>query len=174
MDQIDSHVRRLEQNGNPMHSICNSDQLLLDIWHFLSFYYDNHCRNWNRYVCFRNKQTAFCYRAAPANNESANKKKSVRISESRITSKPFARSVCFGCHQFKIQSLLQNQIQSNQETPWSQSDYQAYRMILTNIYHPQYRLVYSPCDMEQIINPKPVKKVMTIQNAIEFLLISRI
>ena len=43
-------------------------------------------------------------------------------------------------------------------------------MILVNIYHIlSTGEVYSPCDMEQIINPKPVKKVMTIQNAIEFL-----
>ena len=43
-------------------------------------------------------------------------------------------------------------------------------MILANIYHIlSTGEVYSPCDMEQIINPKPVKKVMTIQNAIEFL-----
>ena len=44
------------------------------------------------------------------------------------------------------------------------------RMILVNIYHIlSTGEAYNPCDMVQIINPKPVKKVMTIQNAIEFL-----
>ena len=44
------------------------------------------------------------------------------------------------------------------------------RMILVTVYHIlSTGEVYNPCDMEQVINPIPVKKVMTIENAIEFL-----
>ena len=174
MDQIDSHVRRLETEMAirciPHATLIN---LLLDIpgISYLSAMTIIAEIGTDMSVFETSKQLACWAGLAPANNESANKKKSVRISKAGSYLKPLLVQCALAAINSKSNPYYRikyNRIKKRRGH--KKAIIAIARMILVNIYHIlSTGEVYSPCDMEQIINPKPVKKVMTIQNAIEFL-----
>lgn len=174
MDQIDSHVRRLETEMAirciPYETLIN---LLLDIpgISYLSAMTIIAEIGTDMSV-FETSKQLYCWAGlAPANNESANKKKSVRISKAGSYLKPLLVQCALAAINSKSNPYYRikyNRIKKRRGH--KKAIIAIARMILVNIYHIlSTGEVYSPCDMEQIINPKPVKKVMTIQNAIEFL-----
>lgn len=174
MDQIDSHVRRLETEMAirciPCATLIN---LLLDIpgISYLSAMTIIAEIGTDMSVFETSKQLSCWAGLAPANNESANKKKSVRISKAGSYLKPLLVQCALAAINSKSNPYYRikyNRIKKRRGH--KKAIIAIARMILVNIYHIlSTGEVYSPCDMEQIINPKPVKKVMTIQNAIEFL-----
>lgn len=174
MDQIDSHVRRLETEMAirciPYATLIN---LLLDIpgISYLSAMTIIAEIGTDMSVFETSKQLACWAGLAPANNESANKKKSVRISKAGSYLKPLLVQCALAAINSKSNPYYRikyNRIKKRRGH--KKAIIAIARTILVNIYHIlSTGEVYSPCDMEQIINPKPVKKVMTIQNAIEFL-----
>lgn len=174
MDQIDSHVRRLETEMAirciPYATLIN---LLLDIpgISYLSAMTIIAEIGTDMSVFETSKQLACWAGLAPANNESASKKKSVRISKAGSYLKPLLVQCALAAINSKSNPYYRikyNRIKKRRGH--KKAIIAIARMILVNIYHIlSTGEVYSPCDMEQIINPKPVKKVMTIQNAIEFL-----
>ena len=174
MDQIDSHVRRLETEMAirciPYATLIN---LLLDIpgISYLSARTIIAEIGTDMSVFETSKQLSCWAGLAPANNESANKKKSVRISKAGSYLKPLLVQCALAAINSKSNPYYRikyNRIKKRRGH--KKAIIAIARMILVNIYHIlSTGEVYSPCDMEQIINPKPVKKVMTIQNAIEFL-----
>ena len=174
MDQIDSHVRRLETEMAirciPYATLIN---LLLDIpgISYLSAMAIIAEIGTDMSVFETSKQLSCWAGLAPANNESANKKKSVRISKAGSYLKPLLVQCALAAINSKSNPYYRikyNRIKKRRGH--KKAIIAIARMILVNIYHIlSTGEVYSPCDMEQIINPKPVKKVMTIQNAIEFL-----
>lgn len=174
MDQIDSHVRRLETEMAirciPYATLIN---LLVDIpgISYLSARTIIAEIGTDMSVFETSKQLACWAGLAPANNESASKKKSVRISKAGSYLKPLLVQCALAAINSKSNPYYRikyNRIKKRRGH--KKAIIAIARMILVNIYHIlSTGEVYSPCDMEQIINPKPVKKVMTIQNAIEFL-----
>lgn len=174
MDQIDSHVKRLETEMAirciPYATLIN---LLLDIpgISYLSAMTIIAEIGTDMSVFGTSKQLACWAGLAPANNESASKKKSVRISKAGSYLKPLLVQCALAAINSKSNPYYRikyNRIKKRRGH--KKAIIAIARMILVNIYHIlSTGEVYSPCDMEQIINPKPVKKVMTIQNAIEFL-----
>lgn len=174
MDQIDSHVRRLETEMSirciPYATLIN---LLLDIpgISYLSAMTIIAEIGTDMSVFETSKQLSCWAGLAPANNESASKKKSVRISKAGSYLKPLLVQCALAAINSKSNPYYRikyNRIKKRRGH--KKAIIAIARMILVNIYHIlSTGEVYSPCDMEQIINPKPVKKVMTIQNAIEFL-----
>lgn len=174
MDQIDSHVKRLETEM-AIRCIPYSTQinLLLDIpgISYLSAMTIIAEIGTDMSVFETDKQLACWAGLAPANNESANKKKSVRISKAGSYLKPLLVQCALAAINSKSNPYYRikyNRIKKRRGH--KKAIIAIARMILVNIYHIlSTGEVYNPCDMEQIINPKPVKKVMTIQNAIEFL-----
>ena len=174
MDQIDSHVRRLETEMAirciPYATLIN---LLLDIpgISYLSAMTIIAEIGTDMSVFETSKQLSCWAGLAPANNESANKKKSVRISKAGSYLNPLLVQCALAAINSKSNPYYRikyNRIKKRRGH--KKAIIAIARMILVNIYHIlSTGEVYSPCDMEQIINPKPVKKVMTIQNAIEFL-----
>ena len=174
MDQIDSHVRRLETEMAirciPYETLIN---LLLDIpgISYLSAMTIIAEIGTDMSVFETSKQLSCWAGLAPSNNESANKKKSVRISKAGSYLKPLLVQCALAAISSKSNPYYRikyNRIKKRRGH--KKAIIAIARMILVNIYHIlSTGEVYSPCDMEQIINPKPVKKVMTIQNAIEFL-----
>lgn len=174
MDQIDSHVRRLETEMAirciPYATLIN---LLLDIpgISYLSAMTIIAEIGTDMSVFETSKQLACWAGLAPANNESASKKKSVRISKAGSYLKPLLVQCALAAINSKSNPYYRikyNRIKKRRGH--KKAIIAIARMILVNIYHIlSTGEVYSPCDMEQIINSKPVKKVMTIQNAIEFL-----
>ena len=174
MDQIDSHVRRLETEMAirciPYATLIN---LLLDIPGIscLSAMTIIAEIGTDMSVFETSKQLSCWAGLAPANNESASKKKSVRISKAGSYLKPLLVQCALAAINSKSNPYYRikyNRIKKRRGH--KKAIIAIARMILVNIYHIlSTGEVYSPCDMEQIINPKPVKKVMTIQNAIEFL-----
>lgn len=174
MDQIDSHVRRLETEMAirciPHATLIN---LLLDIpgISYLSAMTIIAEIGTDMSVFETSKQLSCWAGLAPSNNESANKKKSVRISKAGFYLKPLLVQCALAAINSKSNPYYRikyNRIKKRRGH--KKAIIAIARMILVNIYHIlSTGEVYSPCDMEQIINPKPVKKVMTIQNAIEFL-----
>ena len=174
MDQIDSHVKRLETEM-AIRCIPYSTQinLLLDIpgISYLSAMTIIAEIGTDMSVFETSKQLACWAGLAPANNESANKKKSVRISKAGSYLKPLLVQCALAAINSKSNPYYRikyNRIKKRRGH--KKAIIAIARMILVNIYHIlSTGEVYNPCDMEQIINPKPVKKVMTIQNAIEFL-----
>lgn len=174
MDQIDSHVRRLETEMAirciPYATLIN---LLLDIpgISYLSAMTIIAEIGTDMSVFETSKQLSCWAGLAPANNESASKKKSVRISKAGSYLKPLLVQCALAAINSKSNPYYRikyNRIKKRRGH--KKAIIAIARMILVNIYHIlSTGEVYSPCDMEQIINPKPVKKVMTIQNAIEFL-----
>lgn len=174
MDQIDSHVRRLETEMAirciPYATLIN---LLLDIpgISYLSAMTIIAEIGTDMSVFETSKQLSCWAGLAPANNESANKKKSVRISKAGSYLKPLLVQCALAAINSKSNPYYRIKYNRIKKRRGHKKGIIAIaRMILVNIYHIlSTGEVYSPCDMEQIINPKPVKKVMTIQNAIEFL-----
>ena len=174
MDQIDSHVRRLETEMAirciPYATLIN---LLVDIpgISYLSARTIIAEIGTDMSVFETSKQLSCWAGLAPANNESASKKKSVRISKAGSYLKPLLVQCALAAINSKSNPYYRikyNRIKKRRGH--KKAIIAIARMILVNIYHIlSTGEVYSPCDMEQIINPKPVKKVMTIQNAIEFL-----
>ena len=174
MDQIDSHVRRLETEMSirciPYATLIN---LLLDIpgISYLSAMTIIAEIGTDMSVFETSKQLSCWAGLAPSNNESASKKKSVRISKAGSYLKPLLVQCALAAINSKSNPYYRikyNRIKKRRGH--KKAIIAIARMILVNIYHIlSTGEVYSPCDMEQIINPKPVKKVMTIQNAIEFL-----
>lgn len=174
MDQIDSHVKRLETEMAirciPYATLIN---LLLDIpgISYLSAMTIIAEIGTDMSVFETSKQLSCWAGLAPANNESASKKKSVRISKAGSYLKPLLVQCALAAINSKSNPYYRikyNRIKKRRGH--KKAIIAIARMILVNIYHIlSTGEVYSPCDMEQIINPKPVKKVMTIQNAIEFL-----
>lgn len=174
MDQIASHVRRLETEMAtrciPYATLIN---LLLDIpgISYLSAMTIIAEIGTDMSVFETSKQLSCWAGLAPANNESANKKKSVRISKAGSYLKPLLVQCALAAINSKSNPYYRikyNRIKKRRGH--KKAIIAIVRMILVNIYHIlSTGEVYSPCDMEQIINPKPVKKVMPIQNAIEFL-----
>ena len=174
MDQIDSHVRRLETEMAirciPYATLIN---LLLDIpgISYLSAMTIIAEIGTDMSVFETGKQLSCWAGLAPANNESANKKKSVRISKAGSYLKPLLVQCALAAINSKSNPYYRikyNRIKKRRGH--KKAIIAIARMILVNIYHIlSTGEVYNPCDIEQIINPKPVKKVMTIQNAIEFL-----
>lgn len=174
MDQIDSHVRRLETEMAirciPHATLIN---LLLDIpgISYLSAMTIIAEIGTDMSVFETSKQLSCWAGLAPSNNESASKKKSVRISKAGSYLKPLLVQCALAAINSKSNPYYRikyNRIKKRRGH--KKAIIAIARMILVNIYHIlSTGEVYSPCDMEQIINPKPVKKVMTIQNAIEFL-----
>ena len=174
MDQIDSHVRRLETEMAirciPYATLIN---LLVDIpgISYLSAMTIIAEIGTDMSVFETSKQLSCWAGLAPSNNESASKKKSVRISKAGSYLKPLLVQCALAAINSKSNPYYRikyNRIKKRRGH--KKAIIAIARMILVNIYHIlSTGEVYSPCDMEQIINPKPVKKVMTIQNAIEFL-----
>lgn len=174
MDQIDSHVRRLETEMAirciPYATLIN---LLVDIpgISYLSARTIIAEIGTDMSVFETSKQLSCWAGLAPSNNESASKKKSVRISKAGFYLKPLLVQCALAAINSKSNPYYRikyNRIKKRRGH--KKAIIAIARMILVNIYHIlSTGEVYSPCDMEQIINPKPVKKVMTIQNAIEFL-----
>lgn len=174
MDQIYSHVKRLETEMAirciPYATLIN---LLLDIpgISYLSAMTIIAEIGTDMSVFETSKQLSCWAGLAPANNESASKKKSVRISKAGSYLKPLLVQCALAAINSKSNPYYRikyNRIKKRRGH--KKAIIAIARMILVNIYHIlSTGEVYSPCDMEQIINPKPVKKVMTIQNAIEFL-----
>lgn len=174
MDQIDSHVRRLETEMAirciPYATLIN---LLVDIpgISYLSARTIIAEIGTDMSVFETSKQLSCWAGLAPSNNESASKKKSVRISKAGSYLKPLLVQCALAAINSKSNPYYRikyNRIKKRRGH--KKAIIAIARMILVNIYHIlSTGEVYSPCDMEQIINPKPVKKVMTIQNAIEFL-----
>lgn len=174
MDQIDSHVKRLETEMAirciPYATLIN---LLLDIpgISYLSAMTIIAEIGTDMSVFETSKQLACWAGLAPANNESASKKKSVRISKAGSYLKPLLVQCALAAINSKSNPYYRikyNRIKKRRGH--KKAIIAIARMILVNIYHIlSTGEAYNPCDMEQIINPKPVKKVMTIQNAIEFL-----
>ena len=174
MDQIDSHVKRLETEM-AIRCIPYATQinLLLDIpgISYLSAMTIIAEIGTDMSVFETSKQLACWAGLAPANNESANKKKSVRISKAGSYLKPLLVQCALAAINSKSNPYYRikyNRIKKRRGH--KKAIIAIARMILVNIYHIlSTGEVYNPCDIEQIINPRPVKKAMTIQNAIEFL-----
>ena len=174
MDQIDSHVKRLETEMAirciPYATLIN---LLLDIpgISYLSAMTIIAEIGTDMSVFETGKQLSCWAGLAPANNESANKKKSVRISKAGSYLKPLLVQCALAAINSKSNPYYRikyNRIKKRRGH--KKAIIAIARMILVNIYHIlSTGEAYNPCDMEEIINPKPVKKAMTIQNAIEFL-----
>lgn len=174
MDQIDSHIKILETEM-AIRCVPYSTQinLLLDIpgISYLSAMTIIAEIGTDMSVFETSKQLACWAGLAPANNESANKKKSVRISKAGSYLKPLLVQCALAAINSKSNPYYRikyNRIKKRRGH--KKAIIAIARMILVNIYHIlSTGEAYNPCDMEEIINPKPVKKVMTIQNAIEFL-----
>ena len=108
---------------------------------------------------------------APANNESANKKKSVRISRAGTYLKP----LLIQCALSAIKSTSNPYYRIKYNTIKKRRGHKKAivaiaRMILVNIYAIlSTGEVYNPCDFKEVTSPKPAKKEMTIENALSFL-----
>ena len=174
MDQLDSHIDRIERDMMirciPYRELIS---LLIDIPGLspLSAMMIIAEIGTDMSVFESDKQLACWAGLAPANNESAGKKKSVRISKAGSYLKPLLVQCALAAINSKSNPYYRikyNRIKNRRGH--KKAIIAVARMIRVNVYHIlSTGEVYNPCDMEQVINPKPVKKVMTIENAIEFL-----
>ena len=174
MDQLDSHIDRIERDMMirciPYRELIS---LLIDIPGLspLSAMMIIAEIGTDMSVFESDKQLACWAGLAPANNESAGKKKSVRISKAGSYLKPLLVQCALAAINSKSNPYYRIKYNRIKKRRGHKKDIIAVaRMLLVNVYHIlSTGEVYNPCDMEQVINPKPVKKVMTIENAIELL-----
>ena len=174
MEQLDNHIHRIETEMAirciPYSSLIN---LLVDIpgISYLSAMSIIAEIGIDMTVFETSKQLVSWAGLSPANNESANKKKSVRISKAGSYLKPLLVQCALAAINSKSNPYYRikyNRIKKRRGH--KKAIIAIARMLLVNIY---YILsageVYNPCDMEQVIHPTDSKKPMTIDNAIEFL-----
>ena len=174
MEQLDSHIDSIETEMTvrciPYASLIN---LLVDIpgISYLSAMSIIAEIGIDMSVFETSKQLISWAGLSPANNESANKKKSVRISKAGSYLKPLLVQCALAAINSKSNPYYRikyNRIKKRRGH--KKAIIAIARMILVNIY---YILstgeMYNPCDMEQIIHPTNSNKAMTIDSAIEFL-----
>ena len=174
MEQLDNHIDRIETEMAvrciPYASLIN---LLVDIpgISYLSAMSIIAEIGIDMSVFETSKQLISWAGLSPANNESANKKKSVRISKAGSYLKPLLVQCALAAINSKSNPYYRikyNRIKKRRGH--KKAIIAIARMILVNIY---YILstgeMYNPCDIEQIIHPTNSNKAMTIDNAIEFL-----
>ena len=174
MEQLDNHIDRIETEMAvrciPYASLIN---LLVDIpgISYLSAMSIIAEIGIDMSVFETSKQLISWAGLSPANNESANKKKSVRISKAGSYLKPLLVQCALAAINSKSNPYYRikyNRIKKRRGH--KKAIIAIARMILVNIY---YILstgeMYNPCDMEQIIHPTNSNKAMTIDSAIEFL-----
>ena len=174
MEQLDNHIDRIETEMAvrciPYASLIN---LLVDIpgISYLSAMSIIAEIGIDLSVFETSKQLISWAGLSPANNESANKKKSVRISKAGSYLKPLLVQCALAAINSKSNPYYRikyNRIKKRRGH--KKAIIAIARMILVNIY---YILstgeMYNPCDMEQIIHPTNSNKAMTIDSAIEFL-----
>ena len=108
---------------------------------------------------------------APANNESAGKKKSVRISKAGQYLKPLLVQCALAAVKSKKQPYFATKYQKLKKRRGHKKAIIAIaRMMLTCIYHMiQTGEAFNPSDYESVNNPAPRKVVLTDENAITFL-----
>lgn len=174
MNQIDSHIDTLEldlvQRCLPYANLIN---LLIDIpgISYISAIAVIAEIGIDMSVFKSSKQLTCWAGLAPANNESANKKKSVRISRAGTYLKP----LLIQCALSAIKSTSNPYYRIKYNTIKKRRGHKKAivaiaRMILVNIYAIlSTGEVYNPCDFKEVTSPKPAKKEMTIENALFFL-----
>lgn len=108
---------------------------------------------------------------APANNESANKKKSVRISKAGQYLKPLLVQCALASIKNKNSYFGQKYLKIKKRRGHKKAIIAVARMMLVSIYHMILTgETFNPSDYESFKNPKPVKNSkLTVENATEFL-----
>ena len=121
---------------------------------------------------FKSSKQLTCWAGlAHSNNESSNKKISVRISRAGTYLKP----LLIQCALSAIKSTSNPYYRIKYNTIKKRRGHKKAivaiaRMILVNIYAIlSTGEVYNPCDFKEVTSPKPAKKEMTIENALFFL-----
>lgn len=118
------------------------------------------------------KQLACWAGLAPANNESANKKKSVRINKAGQYLKPLLVQCALAAVKNKNSYFGQKYLRIKKRRGHKKALIAVARMMLVSIYHMILTgETFNPSDYESFKNPKPVKDTkLTVENATEFLL----
>jgi hypothetical protein len=109
---------------------------------------------------------------APTNNQSAGKKKSVRISKAGQFLKPLLVQCVLAAVRHNIQPYFAIKFHKiKKRRGHKRAVIAVARMMLTCIYHLIHTgETFNPSDLEQCVNPNPVKKVvLTAQSAIAYL-----
>lgn len=118
------------------------------------------------------KQLACWAGLTPGNNESANKKKSVRITKAGQYLKPILVQCALAAIGCKNNSYFRIKYQRIKKRRGHKKAIIAIaRMMLISIYHMiKTGEMFNPTDYEELVNPKPKKsKVFTIESALSFL-----
>ena len=174
MNQLDDHILTIELDMiNRCRPYANLISLLIDIpgISFLSAITIISEIGLDMSVFESSKQLACWAGLSPANNESANKKKSVRITKAGTYLKPLLVQGALAAINSKSNpyyKIKYNKIKKRRGH--KKAIIAIARMMLVNIH---YILstgeAFNPSDFDDVVNPKPVKKVFTVDNAIEFL-----
>lgn len=108
---------------------------------------------------------------APENNQSANKKKSTRISKAGQYLKPLLVQCALAAIKIKDGYFRNKYLAIKRRRGHKKAIIAIARMMLVSIYHMiQTGAAFNPSDYESIKNPKPKKnKEMTVEKALEFL-----
>lgn len=125
----------------------------------------------NMTVFESDKQLACWAGLAPANNESANKKKSVRISKAGTYLKPILIQCALSAIKSKSEPYFANKYnQIKKRRGHKKAIIAIARMMLTSIYHMILTgEVFNPSDSDSHKNPKPSKSELTPELALQFL-----
>lgn len=117
------------------------------------------------------KQLACWAGLAPANNESANKKKSVRINKAGQYLKPLLVQCALAAVKNKNSYFGQKYLKIKKRRGHKKALIAIARMMLVSIYHMILTgETFNPSDYESFKNPKPAKNTkLTVESAIEFL-----
>jgi transposase len=112
-----------------------------------------------------------CAGLTPANNESAGKKKSVRVSKAGQFIKPLLVQCALAATMDKKETYFAVKYQRIKKRRGHKKAIIAIaRMLLVCIYHMiQTGECFNPSDYEEFQNPSPKQRVLTPQDAIEFL-----
>ena len=108
---------------------------------------------------------------SPANNESANKKKSVRISKAGQYLKPLLVQCALSSIKDKNSYFGIKYCRIKKRRGHKKAIIAIARMMLVCIYHMILTgEEFNPCDYESLTNPKPKKEsIMTVESALQFL-----
>lgn len=118
------------------------------------------------------KQLACWAGLSPANNESANKKKSVRINKAGQYLKPLLVQCALAAVKKKDSYFSQKYYRIKKRRGHKKAIIAVARMMLVSIYHMILTgESFNPSDYESFMNPKPVSSnKLTVENATQFLM----
>lgn len=108
---------------------------------------------------------------SPTNNESAGKKKSVKISKAGVYIKPLLIQCALGAIRNKTNIYYKHKYESiKKRRGHKKAIITIARMILVSIYHMfSTGEIWHPYDLEFINKPKPKKQVLNLNNTLEYL-----